>query len=102
MNLQDQVRDVLNRRINRGSTSLTQIAGKSGVGCSHLSNFRNRKRCLSSDSLAAVISALDLQVELFPNQASRIKALGRVAGTSDSLQHHSFDPGRSARLPIAD
>lgn len=93
---------MLNRRINRGSTSLTAIAGKSGVGYSHLSNFRNGKRSLSADSLAAVISALDLQVELFPNQKSRIEALGRIAAHPDGLQHPPFGPGRAPKLPIAE
>ena len=102
MDLQSQVRDVLNRRINRGSASLTTIANKSGLGCSHLSNFRNGKRSLSADALAALISALDLEVEIFPSQKSRVEALGRIAAAPVDPHHHRFGPGRDPRLPIAD
>jgi transcriptional regulator with XRE-family HTH domain len=108
MQLHEQVRSILDRRINRGSTSLAAIAGKSGVGCSHLSNFRHGKRSLSVAALAAVISALDLDVELFPSQRAHTVALGRVGSDSVDLDHGRNGCGaqgraclRSARLPVA-
>lgn len=80
----DQLRAVLNHRMNTGTMSLQLLHRKTGIGCSHLSNFRLGRRALSIHAMADIAHALGFQAELVP--------------LADPVQVRT---PRDARLPVA-
>ena len=80
----DQLRAVLNHRINTGTMTLKLLHRKTGICCSHLSNWRLGRRALSVDAMADIAHALGFNAELVP--------------LADPMQARS---PRDARLPIA-
>ncbi len=63
--LHDNLREVAQGRINRGTMSVTLLSRKAGLCQSHVSNFIHGKRRLSVASMARVLVALGFTVEAF-------------------------------------
>jgi transcriptional regulator with XRE-family HTH domain len=62
----EQLRAVLNHRINSGTMSLALLHRRTHIGVSHLSNWRLGRRALSIDSMSAIARALGFDAELVP------------------------------------
>jgi transcriptional regulator with XRE-family HTH domain len=63
---QAQLRVILQHRIDRGTMSLLLLSRKTGIGTSHLSNWRHGNRAASLQALHAIAHALGFRVELVP------------------------------------
>jgi transcriptional regulator with XRE-family HTH domain len=85
---QEQLRGLLQRRIERGTMSVTLLSRKTGLGQSHVSNWLHAKRNLSIAALDAIMRALEMDTELLPI-------------TRRALEHPTTGPGRAPRLPVA-
>ena len=82
---QTNVRAIVERRIQRGTMSVTLLARKTGLAPSHVSNFLHAKRQLSIDSLQRILTALGLKLEIVP---------------AHPIESRPTDaPGRAAQLP---
>jgi len=65
--LQERVRHVLLRRIERGTLSVSLLARQTGLGQPHLSNFLHNRRGLSHHALDRILEAQHLDVaDLLP------------------------------------
>jgi transcriptional regulator with XRE-family HTH domain len=68
--MHERLRLELQRRIQRGTLSVSLLARQTGFGQSHLSNFLNRKRQLSLDGLDRILAAQQLSAgDLLPSGA---------------------------------
>ena len=79
MRAHEQLRAALSHRINRGTMTLSLLHRKTGIGCSHLSNFRHGHRALSVESFDAIARALGFDAELVPIADPRISQSARPA-----------------------
>jgi hypothetical protein len=72
LQLHEQLRLELLRRINRGVLTGTLLARQTGIRAAHISNFLHRKRRFSMDALDQVLAAQSLTVEelLFSRERS--------------------------------
>jgi transcriptional regulator with XRE-family HTH domain len=92
--LQDRVRHVLLRRIERGTLSVSLLARQTGLGQPHISNFLRGRRGLSLASLDSILSAQKLEIaDLLPQ---RRELSDPTASPSDGI--HSSDP--VLRIPL--
>lgn len=60
--LQQNLRDALNRRIEAGELTGLQLAHETGFQQAHISNFLNRKRGLSLDGMDKVLASQKLSI----------------------------------------
>jgi transcriptional regulator with XRE-family HTH domain len=78
--LQERVRLELQRRIERGTLSVSLLARQTGLGQGHISNFLHGRRQLSLTTLDKVLAAQRLKVEdLLPAQRGAFLE-GQIAG----------------------
>jgi transcriptional regulator with XRE-family HTH domain len=69
--LRELIGDALRRERHRQSRTLVQVAEASGVSMQHLSDVERGRKDPSSEVLAAILGALDLQVlDLIERQAA--------------------------------
>jgi len=67
--LVEQVRLELQRRIERGTLSVSLLARQTGLGQAHLSNFLHGRRGVKTETLDRILSAQGLSIEdLTPSQ----------------------------------
>ncbi len=66
MNLQDQLRLVAQRKIDKGETSVKLLAAKTGLTQSHVSNTLHAKRTLSIRAYETMLAALGFTAQIFP------------------------------------
>jgi hypothetical protein len=69
--IHEQLRDVMNHRIQNGTMTCKLLSMKTGLKPSHLCNFLHGYRRLSLDSMSRVMKVQGLTVELVP--ISRVK-----------------------------
>lgn len=72
--IQEQLRAVMNHRIQNGTMTIKLLSAKTGLKPSHLCNFLHGYRRLSLDSMSLVMEAQGLTVELLPIQRAKEKA----------------------------
>lgn len=94
--MQDQLRDKLLRRIDRGTLSVTLLARQTELATSHLSNFLHGRGRLSDEAMDCILSAQDLTAEdLLPSR--NVSAENQVDGEFMAIpvvSHHvaMFEP----------
>jgi transcriptional regulator with XRE-family HTH domain len=75
--LQDRVRHVLLRRIERGTLSVSLLARQTGMGQPHISNFLRGRRGLSLRTLDRILDAQKLEIaDLLPARREANEPLG--------------------------
>lgn len=83
--MHEYLRLELNRRIQRGTVSVSLLARQTGLGQSHLSNFMHSRRQLSLDAIDRVLAAQYLTAaDLLPTQPQ--------LGLSPSLEENDLIP----------
>jgi transcriptional regulator with XRE-family HTH domain len=79
--LQDRVRHVLLRRIERGTLSVSLLARQTGMGQPHISNFLRGRRGLSLGTLDRILAAQKLEISDF--LPARREANAPVGGSDE-------------------
>src|SRR5580692_8584372 len=83
--MHDYLRLELNRRIQRGTVSVSLLARQTGLGQSHLSNFMHSRRQLSLDAIDRVLAAQHLTA------ADLLPALAQI-GVLPDLEENDMIP----------
>ncbi|HLH35439.1 MAG TPA: helix-turn-helix domain-containing protein [Alloacidobacterium sp.] len=86
LQLHEQLRLELLRRIKRGVLSGTLLARQTGLKAAHISNFLHRKRHFSLDALDRVLSAQSISIEELLDQAPGRHASSRKQNMALSSQ----------------
>jgi transcriptional regulator with XRE-family HTH domain len=89
--LQDRVRHVLLRRIERGTLSVSLLARQTGLGQPHISNFLRGRRGLSLRTLDRILEAQKLEIaDLLPARREANEPIGGAGEAAEPV----------ARLPL--
>lgn len=88
--MHERLRLELQRRIQRGTLSVSLLARQTGFGQSHLSNFLNGRRQLSLDAMDRILAAQQISTaDLLSTHAQRTSAPGEEeeSGTVPIVSH---------------
>ena len=116
MHIQDQLREVILKRIERGTLDQRMLCGMACVSPSHVSNFLRGRRDLGGQTLEKIMKAVGFEAEIFPSSANQQQRadltgvvrgthapgspaqLGRAGGSATAKSGHQT-PGRPVKLP---
>ena len=69
MHVQDQLREVILRRIEKGTLNVKLLSGLACVSPAHVSNFIRGHRDLSAAMFEKIMRAVGFEAEIFPASA---------------------------------
>ena len=72
MHVQDQLRAVITRRIEKGTLNVVLLATMAHVSQAHICNFIRGRRDLSSKMFEQVMLAVGFKAEIFPSSNKRL------------------------------
>jgi hypothetical protein len=94
--MQDHLRLVLLRRIERGTLSVSLLARQSGLAKSHVSTFLRQKKRLSQEALDRVLASQRLSAaDLLPSPVQEVDLAGEGDSVAVALVSHAvalFEP----------
>src|ERR1700694_2729090 len=94
--MHERLRLELQRRIQRGTLSVSLLSRQTGFGQSHLSNFLNKRRQLSLDAMDRILTSQHMAAaDLLPANNNDVEWLARDENSSIPVVSHSaalFEP----------
>jgi hypothetical protein len=100
MHLQDQLREVCESRIRRGTATIGSIAIHAQLSASHVSAFVRHHKDLSADAFERVMRVVGFEAQLFP-AVRRPAAAGMPSGSAAVPRRCRPDPAPNSRQPKA-